>query len=250
MTALLSQHSYYSKYLNMADRKKGFFDGLFEDFRTPPAKTSIKIVLLGDGATGKTSFFNRITDGENPDYKFSKVYDATRGCNICQIEYMIGKYPITVHMFDMAGQEKFGMLRDSYLTGADAIIMMYDLSEKITKQNVLTKWIPEVRRFLTASGCTQYIPIAVVGNKNDKIDMSQVKSDMVCVNHIGIRTSSLVGIYDPRQFGPIEHFYISVKADENLMDPVNWVLRHVLAYYMPVVVKRSAKKPSVYLCNK
>lgn len=237
----------------MTDRKRGFFDGLFEDLRGAPTKTSIKIALLGDGATGKTSFFNRITNGDNPDYKFSKIYDATQGCNICQIEYMIGKYPITVHIFDTAGQEKFGMLRDSYLTGADAIILMYDLSEKITKQNVLTKWIPEVRRLLTAAHCTQYIPIAVVGNKNDKIDMSQAqtRTDRISIQSdpIGIRTATLVGAYDPHQFGPIDHFYISVKADEKLMDPINWVLRHVLAYIIPVDVKRSAKKPNIYLCN-
>lgn len=241
----------------MADRKKGFFDGLFEDFRAPPSKTSIKIALLGDGATGKTSFFNRIASGDNSDYKFSKVYDATQGCNICQIEYMIGKYPVTVHVFDTAGQEKFGMLRDSYLTGADAIIMMYDLSDKDTRQNILTKWIPEVRKLLTAAQCTQYIPIAVVGNKNDKIDMSRVqtgggggRSGAVLSDPIGIRTATLVGAYDPHQFGPIEHFYISVKADENLLNPINWVMRHVLSYYMPVDVKRSTKKPAIYLCNK
>jgi GTP-binding nuclear protein Ran len=245
----------------MTDNKKGIFrsfNDFIEDYRYPPTKTSIKIALIGDGSTGKTSFFNRIVESENPDYKFSKIYDATQGCNISQIEYMIGKYPITLHVFDTAGQEKFGILRDSYLSGADAIILMYDLTDKITRHNVFTKWIPEVKRLLTASRCTQYIPIAVVGNKNDKIDMNDEtihnndskNNDSKNNDPKGIRTATLQGAYDIHRFGPIEHFYISVKADENLLDPINWSLKHVLSYYMPVTVKRSTKKPAVFLCNK
>jgi GTP-binding nuclear protein Ran len=224
----------------MVDAMKEFFNGIREEFRSPPSKTSIKIALVGDGATGKTSFFNRIASGTCVDYKFSKVYDATHGCNICQIEYMIGIYPITVHLFDTAGQEKFGMLRESYLSGADAIIVMYDLSEKTTKHNVMTKWIPEIRKILTSTQYSKYVPIAVIGNKNEKdeIDLS------------GFRTATLVGAYDPCKFGPIDHFNISVKADDNLMKPINWILKHILAYIMTVEVRRSEKKPVIYLCNK
>jgi small GTP-binding protein len=248
--------------MNPLERKKGFFSELVEDFRFPPSKTSIKIVLIGDGATGKTSYFNRLIGSDNPDYKFNKVYDATRGCNICQIEYKIGKYPITIHLFDTAGQEKFGLLRDSYMSGADAIILMYDLSEPITKQNVLTKWIPEVKRLLTASRCTQYIPIAVIGNKNDKlINRNPISKDQIggktfrshdsddIYSIPGIRKSTLLGAYESK-FGHIEHFYISVKADENLIKPINWLLRNVLSYYMPVEVVKTSKQSAVFLCNK
>ena len=241
------------------ERKRGFFSELVEDFRFAPSKTSIKIVLIGDGATGKTSYFTRLFDSNNPDYKFNKVYDATQGCNICQIEYKIGKYPITIHLFDTAGQEKFGLLRDSYMSGADAIILMYDLSESITKQNVLTKWIPEVKRLLIASKCTQYIPIAVIGNKNDKLlnriakDPIGTKANRLYDNDIyhipGIRKSTLTGAYESK-YGHIEHFYISVKADENLLKPINWLLNNVLSYYMPVDIVKTSKQSVVFMCNK
>lgn len=224
----------------------GFFDGFFDDYRSSPSKSSIKIVLMGDGGTGKTSYFNRIASGDHPDYKFSKVYDATRGCNICQIEYTIGKYPITLHVFDTAGQEKFGSLRDSYIMGADGIILMYDLTEKLTKQNVLTKWIPEIKRILKTSGSKSFVPIAVVGNKNDRL--SEYNSNDPS-NVPGIRLATLTGIYSSIIFGRIEHFYISVKADKNLLDPINWLLQTILAYFMPVNAKRTGKLPKFALCN-
>jgi len=232
---------------------------MFEQFRNAPSKTSIKIVLLGDGAIGKTAYFNRITSGDTDEYKFNKIYDATRGCNICQIEYMLGKYTIIIHLFDTAGQEKFGALRDSYLLGADGIILMYDLTENATKRNVLTKWIPDIKRILNDTSALSRIPIAVVGNKNDRIDVSALKcndpsryeledlhDEEMLTNTIGIRMSTLKNIY---KCGQIEHFYVSVKADENLIKPVNWLLEQILNCYLPVDIKRNNKIPKTYWCN-
>jgi hypothetical protein len=58
-----------------------------------------------------------------------------------------------------------------------------------------------------------------------------------------------MGSYESK-YGQIEHFYISVKADENLLKPINWLLRNVLSYYMPVEVVKTTKQSAVFLCNK
>ena len=249
----------------MNNNKSGFFTNIFDDLRSPPNKTSIKIVLLGDGAIGKTSYFTRLTSGETDEYKFNRTYDATRGCNICQIEYMIGKYAITLHLFDTAGQEKFGAMRDSYLMGADGIILMYDLTDINTKKNVINKWIPEIKRIMSDSKASSYIPIAVVGNKNDRIETTDsftinrnnnnnrinIKNiDNDLTNTIGIRNVILKNVYSQNNYGNIEHFYMSVKADENLINPINWLLTDILSCYIPVNVKKSDKQIKLLLCNK
>ena len=229
----------------MSDRKQRF--SFVENFRMAPKKTSVKIALVGDGAVGKTSFFDRITTGDTVDYKFSKSYDATTGCNICQIEFSIEKYIVNVHLFDTAGQEKFGTLRDSYLMGVDGIIIMYDLNNKTTRQNVLTKWLPDIKRILIASDTNASIPVAVIGNKSDKIDAKVLKSDRLDVttyrNILGIRKVTLNSNYN--EHGDIEHFYASVKADDGLMDPINWLLKQILLYYLPVNVKKTVKNPII-----
>lgn len=208
----------------MADNS--IFNGLY----SAPGKTDIKLALIGDGATGKTSYFERMASGHTDNYKFSKKYNATHACNICQIEFKIGKHTIKIHLFDTAGQEKFGTLRDSYLMGVDGIILMYDLTQKETKQNVLRKWIPDVKRILGKSKTKNYVPIMVVGNKNDKSDSVVVQP----YDTLGIRTSVLAGNYDSFRYGAINHCLISVKADENLMEPINWLLRNILGYMLPV----------------
>jgi GTP-binding nuclear protein Ran len=222
----------------------GLFDGIFDDYRGAPSKSFVKIALIGDGATGKTSFFNRIANGDNSDYKFNKIYDATRGCNICQIEYMIGKHTITIHLFDTAGQELYGALRDSYIMGVDGIIIMYDLSEKITKQNVTAKWIPEVKHMLSCTKTHSYIPIAVVGNKNDKLETSNYFPDPSILTH-----TNFENLHDNYRLGSIEEFSVSVKADKDLMKPINWLLKNILSYYMPINVKRTKKQPVIVMTN-
>jgi small GTP-binding protein len=241
---------------------KGYFPGLVEAFRFAPNKSSIKIVLIGDGGTGKTSYFTRILSGDSDDYKFNKTYDATRGCNICQMDMTIGRYVVTLHIFDTAGQEKFGALRDSYLMGADGVILMYDLTAQDSIKNVLSKWLPEIKRIISKSQ-SGTIPVAVVGNKNDRIDVDAIRCNdpkgrdlnfvsdsQMLTNTIGIRTATLRGTYEANNYGPIEHFYISVKADENLINPINWLLTKILNYYIPVDAHKTDRKPVVDMRNK
>lgn len=207
---------------------------ILENLCDVPSKRSIKLVLIGDGATGKSSYFDRLSKGDNVDYKFSKNYNATQGCNVCQIEFKIGSENIIIHLFDTAGQEKFGALRDSYIMGANGVILMYDISQKETKTNVLSKWIPEIKRILISTKTKNYVPIMVVGNKNDTKDSLEDPS----IENIGIRKASLGGGYDS-SFGNISHCFVSVKADENLMEPLNWLLKNILGYFLPINIKKS-----------
>jgi small GTP-binding protein len=241
----------------MTDKEKGFFngmfDGVFDDLRAFPKKTSIKIALIGDGSTGKTSYFNRVIAEDSVDYKFNKAYDATQQCNVCRIEYVIGKYPVTIHLFDTAGQEKFGTLRDSYLMGVDGIIVMYDITDKTTRNNVLVKWLPDVKKLLNATKSNAHVPVMVVGNKSDKcttVDWSSFTDGTETEAGPGIRVATLTGAYERRKYGPVNHCLVSVKANENLMEPINWILQHVQEYYFEVKIKRTNKQTYVSYCNK
>ena len=80
----------------------------------------------------------------------SKVFHTSRG-------------PICVNYWDCAGQERFGGLRDGYYIGAQAAIIMFDVTSRITYKNVPT-WYRDVARVC------KNIPIVLVGNKIDVQD--------------------------------------------------------------------------------
>lgn len=70
---------------------------------------SFKCVLVGDGGTGKTTFVKRHLTGE-----FEKKYVATLGVEVHPLVFHTNRGAIRFNVWDTAGQEKFGGLRDGY----------------------------------------------------------------------------------------------------------------------------------------
>ncbi|GJV12296.1 GTP-binding nuclear protein Ran-3, partial [Tanacetum coccineum] len=70
---------------------------------------SFKLVIVGDGGTGKTTFVKRHLTGE-----FEKKYEPTIGVEVHPLDFFTNHGKIRFNCWDTAGQEKFGGLRDGY----------------------------------------------------------------------------------------------------------------------------------------
>jgi small GTP-binding protein len=141
--------------------------------------TPIKIAIIGDGCVGKTCFYNLMSNVKSKSYKFNKRYDATRGFNVAEIEFQsTDGRKIIIHLWDTAGQEKFGSMRDAYLKGADAVICMYDVTNWRTAKNV-DNWLRNIN-----SVCGNKIPVMVVGNKIDEKKKEEVRYALLRESHL------------------------------------------------------------------
>ena len=76
-----------------------------------------KLVLVGDGGVGKTTFVKRHLTGE-----FEKKYVATLGVEVHPLPFHTNRGQIVFNVWDTAGQEKFGGLRDGYYIQGEFII--------------------------------------------------------------------------------------------------------------------------------
>ncbi|MFX0033387.1 MAG: Rab family GTPase [Candidatus Hodarchaeota archaeon] len=124
-------------------------------------KRIYKICIVGDGGVGKTTILHQYVDG-----KFIENTQMTIGINFF-VKYIFLKEfgsKIILQVWDLGGQEHFSSVRPSFYEGASGIIYTYDLTRRVTFDN-LTKWQKEISRILNGK-----TPCVLIGNKLDLID--------------------------------------------------------------------------------
>merc|ERR1711998_2904 len=116
---------------------------------------NFKLLVVGDGGSGKTTFCKRHVNGE-----FRVTYIPTIGVEVHPLDFTTNKGIINFMCWDTAGQEKFGGLRDGYYVGGECAILMFDLSDRNSYKNIPV-WYRDILRVC------DMIPIVLVGNKYD-----------------------------------------------------------------------------------
>lgn len=122
------------------------------------ASKAVKIVLVGDGACGKTSCLHVFARGEFPTTYIPTIFDNY----VCQME-IPGKGEVSLTLFDTAGQEDYEMLRPLSYAETHCIIIMCDVLESNSIDNINYKWIHEIKNNIH----TRNVPIIIAGNKID-----------------------------------------------------------------------------------
>lgn len=130
---------------------------------------TFKICLIGDGGVGKTTYINRVLDGQ-----FVKNYNATVGAVNHPVSFMVSQTDmIKFNVWDTAGQEKKAVLKDMYYIGADAAIFFFDVTSRITCQN-LARWVKEFQAVVGSD-----VPIVICANKVDIKNRQKVSRKLV-----------------------------------------------------------------------
>ncbi|KLO15313.1 cell division control protein 42-like protein precursor [Schizopora paradoxa] len=118
----------------------------------------IKVVVVGDGAVGKTSLLTSYSTNALPEEYVPTVFDNWK----TQIE--VDEEHYTLELFDTAGQEDYDRLRPLSYKLTDVFLLCFDVMSPSSLENVSAKWVPELQHY--ASGT----PILLVGLKIDLRD--------------------------------------------------------------------------------
>ncbi|KAK4761605.1 hypothetical protein SAY87_029489 [Trapa incisa] len=122
-----------------------------------------KLLLIGDSGVGKSCLLLRFADDSYLD-----SYISTIGVDfkIRTVE-QDGK-TIKLQIWDTAGQERFRTITSSYYRGAHGIIVVYDVTDQESFNNV-KQWLSEIDRYASES-----VNKLLVGNKCDLTDQKVV----------------------------------------------------------------------------
>ena len=120
--------------------------------RSPPCK----VVLLGEGRVGKTSLVLRFCKDS-----FSEAQPPTIQASYLDKQMTIGDKRLSLAIWDTAGQERFRTITSSYYRGAHGIIVVYDVTDQESFNNVKV-WLQEIDRY-----ANENVNKLLVGNKSD-----------------------------------------------------------------------------------
>ena len=169
-----------------------------------------KVVLIGKSGVGKTSIISRYTSNT-----FKESLMATPGANFIskRVEFPKDKKVIKFEIWDTAGQERYRSLAKVFYNNAAACILVYDISNKDSFNDLVNYWSPELKE----NGPKDII-LAIAGNKSDKYLEAKVteeegKSLAKDLKAIYMRTSAKTNSSIDELFNSIGNKFLNPEAE-------------------------------------
>ncbi|XP_024990351.1 ras-related protein RABD2a-like [Cynara cardunculus var. scolymus] len=125
-----------------------------------------KLLLIGDSGVGKSCLLLRFADDSYLDSYISTIGVDFKIRTVDQD----GK-TIKLQIWDTAGQERFRTITSSYYRGAHGIIIVYDVTDLESFNNV-KQWLSEIDRYASDN-----VNKLLVGNKCDLAESRVVSFD-------------------------------------------------------------------------
>lgn len=125
-----------------------------------------KLVLLGESAVGKSSLVLRFVKGQFHEFQESTIGAAFLTQTVC-----LDDTTVKFEIWDTAGQERYHSLAPMYYRGAQAAIVVYDITNADTFERAKS-WVKELQRQASPN-----IVIALSGNKADLTNNRIVEYD-------------------------------------------------------------------------
>jgi len=122
-----------------------------------------KLLLIGDSGVGKSCLLLRFADDT-----YTESYISTIGVDFKIRTIQLEGKVIKLQIWDTAGQERFRTITSSYYRGAHGIIVVYDVTDQVSFNNV-KQWMQEIQRYACDSVCR-----LLVGNKCDLVEKKMV----------------------------------------------------------------------------
>ncbi|KAM0676898.1 hypothetical protein BDAP_002489 [Binucleata daphniae] len=129
-----------------------------------------KIVVIGDGACGKTCLLEVFKRNKFPEDYIPTIID-----NFVET-ININDEPISLAVWDTAGQEEYDAVRPVSYSDTDLVFLCYSIENKGMLMNIEEKWMPEIRNYCPSAG-TFLVALKSDLRNDPNIDKSNITTE-------------------------------------------------------------------------
>lgn len=194
-----------------------------------------KLVIVGDGACGKTCLLIVFSKDQFPEVYVPTVFENyvadievdgkcvelalwdTAG-NILEYLTCVTFYN---YCFCCVGQEDYDRLRPLSYPDTDVILMCFSIDSPDSLENIPEKWTPEVRHFCPT------VPIVLVGNKKDLRFDDNTRRELAKSKQEPVKTEE--GRTMAEKIGAYNYLECSAKLNEGVREVFETATRAALA---------------------
>ncbi len=127
----------------------------------------LTIIVIGDGAVGKTSLIKKYTKGS-----FEKDYIKTIGAQFSKYDEDIEGNNCKLFFWDIAGQREFDFMRPTFYKGSKAAIIVFSHTDE-ESFNKIPEWHEDIKSHVGD------LPIVLFGNKIDLVKEEDTENEKI-----------------------------------------------------------------------
>lgn len=166
------------------------------------APVSLKCVLVGDSAVGKTSLLQTYTSD-----KFTTTHNPTIYDKFSTSLTVFGQR-VNMTLCDTSGSDDFGHLRPLCYPQADVVLVLFSVTDYSSFENARGRWLKEVKRHCPS------IPVLLIGTQVDKRDNGTLLRDFRSSNKKYVTRSE--GTKAAASMKAVSYIECSAKAKTNV----------------------------------
>lgn len=184
--------------------------------------TFIKVLVVGEVATGKTSLVARLVNNT-----FQLNYKATLGCEFATKQVSLNSQSLQVQLWDLAGQDRLGALTRLYCRDAHGVLVVGDVS-RVDTVGQTTMWKSQIAENV-AGARGLGIPMVVCLNKCDLVATQE---------HATEQLQALI-----KENGFTGGFFTSAKTGYNVTEAFTYLLTMIVKQRAEVPVHQQPAQP-------